>query len=299
MIITLTGGTGFIGRKLLDHLRAAGHEVRVLCRSPKTGIPPEVALFLWDAMEADPPLESLEGAGAVVHLAGESVAQRWSPEIKRRIRTSRVEGTRRLVKALTGLDSKPAVLVSASATGYYGDRGDEELTEDAAPGSGFLADVCREWEAEARKAAELGIRVVTPRIGMVLGPDGGALAQMVPPFKMFLGGQLGSGRQWMSWIHIEDMVRALAFAIENTALEGPVNAVAPNPVRNSQFTRTLARTLRRPALFTVPERALRLLYGEMAGILLASQRALPRALEKAGFTFRFPELGPALKHLLG
>ena len=299
MIITLTGGTGFIGRRLLDHLRAAGHEVRILCRSPKTGIPPEVELFLWDAMEADPPLESLEGAGAVVHLAGETVAQRWSPEIKRRIRASRVEGTRRLVDALARLERKPAVLVSASATGYYGDRGDEELTEDAAPGSGFLADVCREWEAEARKAAELGIRVVTPRIGMVLGPDGGALAQMVPPFKMFLGGQLGSGRQWMSWIHIEDMVRALAFAVENAGLEGPVNAVAPNPVRNSQFTRMLARTLRRPALFTVPERGLRLLYGDMAEILLASQRVLPRALEKAGFIFRFPELGPALKHLLG
>ena len=299
MTITLTGGTGFIGRKLLEHLRAAGHEVRILCRSPKTGIPPEVEVFLWDAMEADPPLESLEGADAVVHLAGESVAQRWSPEIKRRIRASRVEGTRRLVAALARLERRPGVLVSASATGYYGDRGDEELTEESAPGSGFLAEVCRDWEAEARKAAELGIRVVTPRIGMVLGPDGGALAQMVPPFKMFLGGQLSNGRQWMSWIHIEDMVRVLAFALEQAKLEGAVNAVSPNPVRNSQFTRTLARTLRRPAFFTVPERGLRLLYGEMAEILLASQRVLPRALEKAGFTFRFPELGPALKHLLG
>jgi hypothetical protein len=210
-----------------------------------------------------------------------------------------VEGTRKLVSAIGKLDRKPSALVAASAVGIYGDRGEEELTEDSPPGEGFLADVCREWEAETSRAAEMGIRTVMLRIGVVLGVGGGALDQMLPPFRMFLGGMLGSGRQWMSWIHLADLAGLILHAVEDPQLRGVVNAVAPAPVRNAQFTRTLARTIRRPALFAVPEFGLKLLFGDMAQILLASQRIYPRAAEKAGYRFLYPELGPALKNLLG
>lgn len=298
MRITVTGGTGFIGRRLVQSLVEGGHIVRILGRSPKTGVAPQIQFSLWDATIGEPPQETLTETDAVVHLAGEPVAQRWTPDAKRRIRDSRVEGTRRLVDALLKLPQPPGVLVCASAIGYYGSRGEEVLTESSPAGTGFLPDVCREWEAEADRTETAGIRAVRIRIGVVLGTGGGALAQMLPPFKMFVGGQLGSGRQWMSWVHLDDVAGIMRFAIDTPSLRGPVNATSPNPVRNSEFTRVLARTIRRPALFTVPEAALKVLFGEMAEVLLGSQRILPRAAETAGYQFRFPELGPALRNLL-
>mgnify|MGYP005846635421 CR=1 FL=1 len=299
MKVTVTGGTGFVGKAIVGLLRERGFQISILGRSPRTGIPPEVELFLWEAERSEPPPNSLAGSDVVIHLTGEPVSRRWTPEIRRRMRSSRVEGTRKLVAAIGKLDRKPSALVAASAVGIYGDRGEEELTEDSPPGEGFLADVCREWEAETSRATEMGIRTVMLRIGVVLGVGGGALDQMLPPFRMFLGGVLGSGRQWMSWIHLADLAGLILHAVEDPQLRGVVNAVAPAPVRNAQFTRTLARTIRRPALFAVPEFGLKLLFGDMAQILLASQRIYPRAAEKAGYRFLYPELGPALKNLLG
>ena len=278
MNIAISGASGLIGRQLLKSLARAGHSVRTLSRHA-------------------PPAESLREADVVIHLAGEPVAQRWTAEAKRRIRESRVTGTRNLVEALARLPRRPESLICASAIGYYGSRGDEVLTESSAPGSGFLPEVCVAWEREAQAAEAFGIRVVRVRTGVVLDANGGALVRMLPPFRMGLGGRLGSGRQWMSWIHLEDLTALFQFAVESQ-VRGPLNAVAPNPVTNSDFTRELARTLRRPAVFPVPEFALRLLFGEMADVLLASQRVAPAAAEAAGFRFRFPQLAPALVSLL-
>jgi uncharacterized protein (TIGR01777 family) len=294
---TITGGTGFIGRRLVERLLADEQRVHILGRSLKKGLAPQVELSLWDAMEGEPSAESFASADAVIHLAGEPVAQRWTPEAKRRILVSRVEGTRRLVEALSRVTERPRVLVCASAIGLYGSRGDEVLTETSSPGTGFLTEVCQEWEQMADLAEPLGIRVAKVRIGVVLGMGGGALAQMLPPFKMGLGGKLGSGEQWMSWIHLDDLVSLIRFAAERSELRGPVNATSPNPVRNAHFSQILARVLRRPAFLPVPAIGLRILFGEMAEVLLASQRVLPKAAEAAGFTFKFAELMPALRDL--
>ena len=299
MNVTITGGTGFVGKRLIEALLDAGHEVRILGRSPKTGFPVGVHFFLWNAAKSEPPAESLAGADAIVHLAGEPVAQRWSPKIRERIRQSRVEGTRRLVGAMAKMDLPPATLISASAIGYYGDRGDESLDESSPAGAGFLADVSQQWETEADRASEFGIRVVKLRIGVVLGTGGGALDRMLPPFRLLLGGQLSSGKQWMSWIHLDDLVGLIRHALENPDVSGAINATAPNPVRNSQFTRVLARTLRRPALFTVPKAGLQFLFGDMSQIMLASQRVLPKATLDSGYEYKYPDLGQALKNLLG
>jgi uncharacterized protein (TIGR01777 family) len=226
------------------------------------------------------------------------VGQRWTVEAKQRIRESRVVGTRKLVEALATLPRRPEALICASAIGYYGSRGDEILTESSAPGSGFLPEVCVAWEREAQAAEALGIRVVRVRTGVVLAAGGGALARMLPPFRMGVGGRLGSGRQWMSWIHLEDMAALFRFAVESQ-VRGALNGVAPHAVTNSEFTRELAHALGRPAVFPVPEFALRLLFGEMAEVLLASQRVAPGAAQAAGFRFRFPQLAPALAGLLG
>ncbi|MEX2264213.1 MAG: TIGR01777 family oxidoreductase [Bryobacteraceae bacterium] len=289
MNITITGGTGFIGRKLEERLSADAHKVIVLSRSRG---------MRWEPMKEEPPAESLSSADAIVHLAGESVGQRWTPEAKAAIRESRVQGTRRLIQGLSTLSRRPAVLVSGSAIGIYGDRGDETLTESSTPGSGFLPELCTAWEREADLAEALGIRVVKLRTGIVLGKGGGALEKMLPPFKAFVGGRLGSGRQWMSWIHIDDLVGLIRFAIDQP-LSGPVNGTAPNPVTNAQFTRELASALGRPAIFPAPALALKTLMGEMAGVLLESQKVLPKAALNAGYRFRFPELGPALRDVLG
>jgi len=243
------------------------------------------------------PSEALAGADAVINLAGEPVAQRWSSAAKARIRNSRIEGTRHLVDAIGRMSKKPAVLISASAVGYYGTRGDEILTEASPPANDFLAEICVEWEREALRAETFGVRVVLPRIGIVLG-RGGALAKMLPAFKSGVGGTLGPGTQWMSWIHLDDLIGIMEFALKAPSAKGPLNGTAPNPVRNTEFTRQLAKAVHRWALFPVPEFALKLLFGEMSIAILASQRALPAATEKAGYVFRYPELHSALQSVL-
>ena len=258
----------------------------------------DVKFSPWDATKDDAPVDSLAGADAVIHLAGEPVAQRWNADVKRRIRESRSMGTRHLVQAIGKLDRRPRVLVSASASGYYGDRGEEVLTESSAAGGDFLADICQEWELEARAAEALGVRVAIVRIGLVLGKDGGALKQMLTPFRLGVGGRLGSGQQWMPWIHVDDLIEMFVFALES-GVTGPLNGAAPRPVRNAEFTVELARTLHRPAIFPVPRFALNLMFGEMAGIVFASQRMVPRASQAAGFLFKFVELRAALAELLG
>lgn len=271
--------------------------MQVLSRHAGTNMPGNVKVFAWDPAKGEPPADSLRDADAVVHLAGEPVAQRWTDEVKRRIRESRVDGTRNLVKAMARLERKPAVLVCSSAIGYYGSRGDEMLPESASAGGGFLAEVCVDWEKEAAQASDLGVRVVRMRTGLVLDGRGGALARMLPPFKLGAGGKLASGRQWQSWIHIDDLVGLYQLAIE-TPLSGAVNGVAPYPVTNVDFTKALAAAVHRPAIFPVPALGLKLLFGEMAEVLLASQRVQPRQAEAAGYRFRFPQLEPALADLL-
>jgi hypothetical protein len=244
----------------------------------------------WDPSE-------LDGADAVVHLAGETVAQRWTASAKQRIRSSRIEGTRTLVSALGRLPRRPAVLLAASAVGIYGSRGEEILTESSSPGGGFLADLTKEWEAAANTAESLGIRVVNLRFGVVLGRDGGAFPKMVRPFRFGVGGRLGSGRRWMPWIHVEDAVKMIAFALDNATLRGPLNVTAPNPVTNREFMRRLAAALHRPGFAFVPRFALKIVLGEMAEMLLGSARVLPAVAEAAGFMFRHPDLVSALRDL--
>jgi uncharacterized protein (TIGR01777 family) len=294
MNITLTGGTGFIGRHLVPALIERGDRVTILSRSPKPGDNPRY--LAWDA-KSDPPRDALD-ADAVINLAGETVAQRWTAEIKQRIQSSRVESTQALVRALAVSARRPSVLISASAIGIYGDRGDEELTENSPPGSGFLEQVTIDWEHEAQRATEYGVRVVNPRIGIVLGRDGGALEKMLTPFKAGLGGKLGSGQQWMSWIHVQDLVGLVLFALDRVDVRGPVNATAPNPVRNAQFTEELGHVLHRPTVAAVPHFALKMLFGEAAEVIVGSQRVLPQAALAAGYTFRFPQLRPALDQLM-
>ena len=284
MNITVTGATGFIGRYLVQSLAKDHHSVRALSRAA------------WNVFAGEPPAESLTGADAVVHLAGAPVAQGWTRKAREEIRASRVKGTHYLVTALSTLPQRPEVLICASAIGIYGDRGDEVLTEASPAASGFLADVCRDWEREADLAESLGVRVVKLRIGIALGRKGGALEKMLPPFRAFVGGKLGPGNQWMSWIHIADIVGLIRHALDHP-VSGVVNATAPNPVRNYDFTRELGAALHRPAIFPVPAIGLRLLFGEMADVLLASQLVLPKAAESAGYRFAFPELGPALRDL--
>ena len=298
MNVTISGASGFIGRRLLKALREAGHTLHVLSRHAGTNLPTGVRLSVWDPVNGPPPRESIAEAEAVIHLAGEPVAHRWTAEAKRRIRESRVAGTRHLVEGLAALPHKPAALISASGIGYYGSRGDEVLEESVPPGSDYLAEVCVAWEREARAAEALGMRVAVVRIGMVLDPRGGALQRMLPPFRWGAGGRIGSGQQWVSWIHLADLVELVRFAVENQ-VRGALNGVSPEPVRNLEFTRQLAAALHRPALFPVPGFGLRLLFGEMADVLLASQRAVPHAAGAAGFRFRYPQLGPTLADLLG
>ena len=298
MKITISGASGLIGRRLMKNLTAAGHSMHVLSRHAGTNLPPGIKLSVWDPLKNQPPAESLGDADAVIHLAGEPVAQRWTADAKRRIRESRVAGTRNLVQALARLARKPEVLICASAIGYYGARGDEVLKETSAPASDFLAQVCQAWENEAQAAGPLGLRVVRVRTGVVLDTRGGALPKMLPPFRMGVGGRLGDGKQWMSWIHLEDLAALFQFAL-NRPVSGALNGVAPSPAINSEFTRALAQALHRPAIFPVPEFALKALFGEMSQVLLASQRVAPAAAEAAGFQFRFPQLVPALNDLLG
>jgi len=295
--ITISGASGFIGRRLLKAFGSDGHTLQVLSRHAGTNMPPNVKVWAWDPLKAEAPAEALRDTDALIHLAGEPLAQRWNEETKQRIRDSRVAGTRNMVQGLTRAVKRPAMLICASAVGYYGSRGDEMLTEQSAAGSGYLPELCQAWEEEAAKAEALGIRVVRLRIGLVLDGRGGALMRMLPPFRMGVGGKLGNGKQWMSWIHLEDLVGLFRFALESR-LSGPVNGVAPYPVINADFTKALAGVVHRPAIFPVPGFALRLLFGEMSEILLGSQRVVPKAAEAAGYRFRFPQLGAALADML-
>ena len=298
MNITVTGASGFIGNHLIHELLDAGHSIHALGRKRNASLPQAVRFSEWRSAESEPPSEALATADAIVYLAGESVAQRWTPDVKQRIRGSRVDGTQNLVNALAKQSRRPQVLVCASAIGYYGSRGDEVLTETSAPGSDFLAQVVIDWEQAARQAEALGIRVVPLRFGVVLGKGGGALAKMLPPFRLGLGGRLASGQQWMSWIHVDDVIALIRFSLDNSAARGPMNATSPHPVRNAEFTEQLAAALHRPAIFPVPKFALKTLFGEMAEAILASQRVLPKAAQSAGFQFQYPELRPALVRLL-
>ena len=300
MRVAVSGSTGLVGSEVVTVLSAAGHEVvRLVRRMPAPG---ETSALRWDPVNGEVDSAGLEGLDAVVHLAGENIASgRWSDARKAVIRDSRVNGTRLLCEALAGLARPPKTLVCASAIGIYGDRGEDALTEESPPAAGFLPGICREWEGASGPAARKGIRVVTLRIGMVLSPRGGALSRMLPLFRAGLGGVIGGGRQYVSWVALDDLPLILLHALRRGDLSGPVNAVAPRPVTNREFTETLGKVLSRPTPLPVPAFALRLAVGgEMAdALLLASARVLPRRLEETGYSFRFPELGAALRHLLG
>jgi uncharacterized protein (TIGR01777 family) len=288
MKIVITGATGFIGSRLSTTLRNRGHQIATLGRGAS-------ADYRWN-LSAPPPQQAFENAGAIVHLAGEPVSRRWNPEVKRRIRDSRVVSTNQIVDVLATLPNRPAVFVCASAVGYYGNRGDEPLPETAAPGTGFLVDVCREWEAAADRAQALGLRVVKVRIGVVLGKGGGALQAMLPPFKAGLGGPMGSGKQWFPWIHIDDIVGIFHHALD-TQVSGPLNGAAPDVVTNRAFAEALGKALHRPALLPTPKFALKLLFGEMADVILSSQFVIPEATLSSGYSFVYPDLPHALASL--
>ncbi len=293
----VTGATGFVGRRLCKLLG----KPRILTRAPETAPAAfdRSACFRWDPGSEAPPPEAFDGCSAVFHLAGEPVAEgRWTDAKKARVRDSRVAGTRNLIEGLRQLERRPDVLVSASAVGIYGSRGDEILTESAPPAEGFLADVCSAWEAEALAAESLGMRVATIRVGLVLGSQGGALAKMLPLFKLCAGGRLGTGRQWMPWIHVDDLAALFLFCAQSGDMSGSVNGCAPHPVTNRDFTSALASAVRRPALFPAPAFALRLALGQFAEVLLASQRVAPTKAQAAGFKFDHATIEAALNAIL-
>ena len=291
--IAITGASGLIGRALLARLRLNGKRVRRLVRTPDPNSPDDI---VWDPMRGTLDPRQLEGAEAVIHLAGEPIAQRWTGARREAIRESRVRGTGLLARAIASLDRKPTAFLSGSAVGYYGDRGDEAVDEKSDAGTDFLAGVAREWEAATDAARVAGVRVVLLRTGIVLSPHGGALERLLPPFRLGVGGPIGTGRQWMSWIALEDHLRATEHALATVGLHGPVNLVAPNPVMNAEFAATLGRVLGRPAIVPVPSFALELLYGEMARTtILAGQRVLPNKLLSSGFHFAHPTLEEALQ----
>jgi uncharacterized protein (TIGR01777 family) len=292
MNIVVTGATGFVGRHLLPKLSAQGHAITTVGRRPVEGL----HFVPWQS-PGPLPASVFDNCDAVVHLAGETVAQRWTADAKRRIRASRVDGTRSIVNAMQQARTKPAVLVSASAVGIYGDGADEILTESSPPGAGFLAGVTAAWEEAARTAGSFGARVVLLRFGIVLGRDGGAFPRLVTPFRFGAGGTLASGKQWMPWVHIDDAIAMLLFALHGFVNNGPLNVTAPHPVTNAEFTRLLAAALHRPALITVPAFALKLVLGEMSEAVLGSVRAIPAAAQRAGFRFTYSDAAAALTAL--
>lgn len=295
MKVCITGSTGMVGEALIERLKSEQHEIIRLVRSD-----PKENEVRWSPSKGEIDSASLEGIDAVVHLAGENIAEgRWNEAKKKRIHDSRVEGTSLLAKALAGLQQPPKCLISASATGFYGDRGDEVLTEASEPGTGFLPEVCIGWENSAKPAAEAGIRVAHPRIGVVFSKKGGALPEMLTPFKLGVGGKVGSGKQYWSWITLPDLVGAIEHAL-TTELTGPFNAVTPNPCTNIEFTKALGKALGRPTIFPMPGFMAKLVIGEMAeDLILASTRVKPTVLEKSGFQFKHPEIEEALKAVIG
>lgn len=296
----VTGATGFIGRRLLAKLQQPTVLTRNAAKATKQLEKVGAKIVQWEPQAGPPPAAAFDGIDCVFHLAGDPVASsRWTAKKKARIRDSRIIATRNLVAALRALPARPKTLISASAVGYYGSRGDEELDERSPPGRDFLAEVCIGWEKEAVAARELGVRVVPIRTGIVLGEKGGALAKMLTPFYLGLGSPLGSGNQFMPWVHIDDLVELMLFATREANFNGPLDGVAPHPVTNLEFTKTLGRVIGRPTFMpAVPPIALKLLVGGFAEVLLASQRVLPRAALAAGFAFRFSELEPALRDVL-
>jgi uncharacterized protein (TIGR01777 family) len=302
MRVAVTGATGLIGRRLVRSLQARGDEVAVLSRDPERAKDtlPGVEAVRWDLIREPAPSEALYGRDAVVHLAGEGIAQRWTKSAKQAIRESRLVGTGELVRGLAALaeGERPGVLVSSSGVGYYGAHGDEPIDEEAPAGSDFLAQVCVAWEAEARAAERLGTRVVRLRTGVVLDPGGGALGKMLPPFKLGVGGPVAGGEQYISWIHVDDLVGITIAAIDGTQWRGAVNATAPEPQRNRDFSKALGKALRRPSLLPVPGAVLQLMYGEMAAIVTSGVRALPARALVNGYEYRYPQLDAALQAAL-
>jgi len=303
MKVTVTGATGNVGRPLVAALREKGHEVTALSRDADSGsrkLGSGVTVLEWPApKEAPPPPEAIEGQDAVIHLLGEPIDQRWTDEVKRELRDSRVLSTRQVVEGLKAAEARPGVLVSQSASGYYGNRGDEELTESSSAGDDFLADLVVEWEAEADQARELNVRVVTTRTGVVLSREGGALEKMLPFFKLGIGGPVAGGGQYVPWVHLDDVTGSLVAVMQDEAASGPVNVSAPAPATNKELSKTLGRVLRRPALAPVPGLAVKTLYGEMGHIVITGQRMLPKRLEELGYTFAQPELESALRSAIG
>lgn len=297
MRVAVSGSTGLIGSALCAYLQKQNHTVNRIVRGGSSG---DSSAIKWDPSAGSIEADKLNGVDAVIHLAGENIASgRWTDEQKKKIKESRITGTSLLARTICGLSTKPQVVVSGSAVGFYGDRGDETLTETNNPGFGFLADVCREWEDAIAPVREAGVRVVNARTGVVLSPKAGALQKMLPIFKLGGGGVVGDGKQYMSWISLEDEVKALTFLLTNTSLEGPVNLVAPNAVTNAQFTSSLGKVLHRPTIFPLPGFAAKIILGEMADeLLLASQRCQPAKLLKAGYNFEFPKIDEALTDAL-
>jgi uncharacterized protein len=299
MKVTITGATGLIGSRLVAALTARGDEVTVLSRSPDRATQAlGVRAEAWNPTEGPAPAAALAGRDGVVNLAGEPIDQRWTDASRRAILESRELGTRHLVEGLTAADPRPPVLVSSSAVGFYGPRGDERVTEDATAGHDFTAHVCQAWEREAARAGEFGLRVVLIRTGVVLASGGGALAKMLPPFKLGVGGPIGGGRQCIPWVHVDDVVGIYLAALDGDDWSGPVNATGPEPVSNRDFSKALGRALHRPAVTPVPAFALKLLYGDMAEIVLSGQRAVPAKALEHGYAFRHPDLDEALRSAL-
>ncbi|MTD42854.1 TIGR01777 family protein [Conexibacter sp. W3-3-2] len=300
MKVTVTGASGLIGTKLVAALKARGDDVLVLSRSPeKTSEKLGVPALAWDLLAGPPPAEAVDGRDAIVHLAGEPVAQRWNAQRKQAILESRETGTRNLVAGIAAATAKPSVLVSSSAVGYYGKHGDEKVPESSPAGDDFLADVCVRWEQEAEKASAAGVRVVLLRTGVVLDQAGGALKTMLPPFKAGVGGPVAGGKQYMPWIHVDDIVGLYLKALDDSAWSGAYNGSAPEPVTNKAFSKTLGKVLKRPAFSPVPAFALRILYGQMAEIVTEGQRAVPERPLAEGYSFRHTDLQAALADALG
>jgi len=300
MKIAITGATGLIGTRLVVALKARGDQVTVLSRSPERATAAlGVEAVGWNSLAGPAPTEALSGRDAVIHLAGEPVAQRWNADSKKAIRESREIGTRNLVAGIAAADPQPTVLISSSAVGYYGKHGAEAVDETTPAGSDFLAEVCVAWEREAVAAEALGLRVVLIRTGIVLDAEGGALKTMLPPFKAGVGGPVAGGKQYMPWIHADDIVGLYLAALDNSEWSGPVNGAAPNPVSNAEFSKALGKALGRPSIFPVPAFVIRARYGEMAELVTEGQRAVPAAANANGYQFIQPELGPALASVLG
>lgn len=300
MRVLITGVTGLIGRTLCRLLTNEGHSIVGVSRAGQKPAGLGLAeMYQWDTVSSPLPESALDQVDAVVNLAGEPIAaRRWSDQQKKSIRDSRVTTTRNLIEGISRVRQRPRALISSSAVGFYGNRGDEKLDEASAAGRGFMSEVCQEWEREAGRASDLGVRVVLVRTGVVLSAEGGALEKMLPPFKLGVGGRLGNGKQWFPWIHIADTVGIFRHAIHHDSLAGPINAAAPEPVTNAEFTRELGRVLHRPVFLPVPEMALRALMGEMADVLFDSQRVEPKAALASGYEFQYPSVARALEDVL-